>query len=159
MGDNNKSNAKNLLIGLILGGTIVALFLFMNQQLKVRNNYVALDRNIRIKVEAATTDSERYRGLSDRASLCKNCGLLFVWPDKATRTFVMRNMRFPLDIIFIADDRIVKIDSNLTPEGPNPKETYESLVPVNYVLEINGGLTDLYGIEVGDEAFISITEK
>jgi uncharacterized membrane protein (UPF0127 family) len=131
----------------------------MNQQLKVRNNYVALDRNIKIKVETATTDSVRYQGLSNRESLCKNCGMLFVWPDKTIRTFVMRNMRFPLDIIFIADDKIVKIDSNLAPEGPNPKEIYESSVPVNYVLEINGGLSDLYGIEVGDEAFISITEK
>jgi uncharacterized membrane protein (UPF0127 family) len=33
----------------------------------------------------------------------------------------MRNMLFPLDIIWINDDEIIKIDKNLPPEGDKPE--------------------------------------
>jgi len=77
--------------------------------------------------------------------------MLFVFKDKRERTFVMRNMNFPLDIIWIKDDKIIKIDKNLPPEGAKPKKLYNSDKPVNYVLEVNAGFTDKYGIEISNE--------
>ena len=156
---NESSSSKNIVFGLLLFVLIGGVFYFMIQQLKHRDVYVSINKNIKIIVELAKNDSQQYKGLSDRKSLCQNCGMLFVWPDSDIRNFAMRQMNFPLDIIFIADNKIVKIDSNLFPEGESPENIYSSDVPVNYVLEINGGLTDRYGITVGDEVTFNISEK
>jgi len=92
-----------------------------------------------------------YRGLSGRPSLCQACGLLFVFPDKEERTFVMRQMNFPLDIIFINDNQIVGIAPNLPPEGETPEKYYKSGEEANRVLEVNGGYCERYGVKVGDQ--------
>lgn len=157
--ENNPNAPKNIILGIFLLLIISGLFYFMIRQLKHRETYVSLNKNVKISIELAQSDNEKHQGLSDRKSLCQNCGMLFVWPDYDVRDFVMRNMNFPLDIIFIADQKIVKIENNLLPEGETPENIYSSEVPVNYVLEVNGGLTDRYGITVGDEVVISIPEK
>jgi len=154
--NNNSSRPKNIIIGLLLLILIGSLFYFMMDQLKRRATYVAFAKDIKITVELAQNDATQYQGLSDRKSLCQTCGMLFVWPDHEVRHFVMRNMNFPLDIIFISDNKVVKIESNLLSEGSSPQNTYSSDVPVNYVLEINGGLTDRYGIGVGDEVTVNL---
>lgn len=106
--------------------------------------------NIKIKVEIADTAETRYQGLSNREELCNDCGMLFIFSGKQIRTFVMRDMNFPLDMIWIDDNKIVKINKNAIPEGSNSVMRYSSDVLVNYVLEINGGFCDGNGIEVGD---------
>ncbi len=139
---------------------VVIIFLLSGCAQKENN----LEKNKTIKindheitVETADTPEEQYRGLSNQESLCENCGMLFIFNDKSERTFVMREMNFPLDIIFIDGDplageagKIVKIYKNLPPEGAEPKNVYKSGEPVDYVLEVNGGFSDKNGIGVGD---------
>lgn len=108
-------------------------------------------KNIKIKVEIADEALEQWQGLSDRKKLNKNNGMLFIFTDKKIRTFVMRRMNFPLDIIFINDDKIINIQKNLKPEGKITINKYSSLEPVNYVLEVNAGFTDKYKIKAGDK--------
>ena len=62
------------------------------------------------------------------------------------------------DIIFIRDNKIINIHKNLEPEGKNYKGRYSSDGPANYVLEINAGLSDTFGIKKGDDVFIDIGE-
>jgi uncharacterized membrane protein (UPF0127 family) len=81
--------------------------------------------------------------------------MLFVFSDFDERTFVMRDMLFPLDIIFIAKGRVVKIYENLAPEGDKPQNLYNSEFPVDQVLEINAGQAKAWGIKVGDELTVS----
>lgn len=107
-----------------------------------------------ITVEIADTPELQFKGLSGRKNLCAGCGMLFVFNDKKERTFVMREMNFPLDIIFIDGNKIVKIEGGLEPEGVNPKNIYKSGAPVDYVLEVNGGFTDKYKIEEGGKLVI-----
>lgn len=103
-----------------------------------------------VNVEIADTAEKHYKGLSNRENLCDDCGMFFVFPDKKERTFVMRNMNFPLDIIWIDGDKIIKIDKNLMPEGENPVNNYNSDIPVDYVLEVNGGFAGKHGFKTGD---------
>lgn len=117
---------------------------------KSKNN-VALINGHKIKLRVADDNKERWQGLSGVASLSKDEGMLFVFPDYRKRVFVMRNMLIPLDIIFIKDNKIIDIYKNLPPEGENYKERYSSSLPVNYVLEINAGESDYFKIKVGDE--------
>ncbi|RLC37775.1 hypothetical protein DRH27_03535 [Candidatus Falkowbacteria bacterium] len=107
--------------------------------------------NTMIKVEIADTAEKQRQGLSDRNFLDEMSGMLFVFPSLGARTFVMRRMNFPLDIIWIKDGIILKIDKNLPPEGENYINRYDSIYPVNYVLEVNGGFTDKYNIKTGDK--------
>jgi uncharacterized membrane protein (UPF0127 family) len=90
--------------------------------------------NRSIDLEIANTPTQRYLGLSGRASICLDCGMLFSFPEKKEQSFVMRNMNFPLDIIFIADTKIIKIYHNLRPEGSEPQGSYNSGEPIDYVI-------------------------
>ncbi len=117
----------------------------------VYDNYIEINNKKINLIGVADNSDLSYMGLSFRESICENCGMLFPFEEKSEKTFVMRDMLFPLDIIWISDDIIVKIDKNLPPEGSNPKNFYKSETPVNFVLEVNGGFTDDYNIGVGDK--------
>lgn len=121
--------------------------------------YIEIENKKINLVGIADTPQERYTGLSFRESICPDCGMLFSFDDKKNRTFVMRDMEFPLDIIWISDKKIVKIHKNLEPEGHNPKNLYSSDTPVDSVLEVNGGFSEINNIEVGDKLKIHKPEK
>jgi len=102
------------------------------------------------KVELATTLETRTRGLSNRAALPQNNGMLFAFNKPGTYGFWMKDMKFPLDIIWIADRKVAGFEKNVQPAGNNPKNTYFPPTPVTEVLEINAGLVDSLGIKAGD---------
>lgn len=80
--------------------------------------------------------------------------MLVLFPNEAPRSFWMKNTLLPLDIIYIGGDRrIVKI-SQAAPCRADPCAGYPSLHPAQYVLEINGGLSEELGIRAGDRVTI-----
>jgi uncharacterized membrane protein (UPF0127 family) len=105
-------------------------------------------------VEVADDIAERAVGLSGRESLARGSGMWFAYPGAGQRSFWMRGMRFPIDIVWI--DASMKV-IGITKEAPVPSpETsasdlpqYSPGGPVMYVLEINAGLAHDLGIEVG----------
>ena len=102
----------------------------------------------RLDIEIADTDYEIQTGLMYREGMEQNQGMLFVFPDMAYHSFYMKNTLIPLDLIFIDDQlRVVTIKQNAQPldESGIPSE-----VPVQYVLEVNAGLTASWGLEAGD---------
>lgn len=100
--------------------------------------------------ELASTPSEWYQGLSNRPALCYNCGMIFLFPALENQSFVMRDMRFSLDIIFLANDRVVKVYENLPPANSSQLIEYHSLEPVNVVIEVNAGMAAKLNIQEGD---------
>lgn len=138
----------------LCGVILTSGYIFFTKQDSDNITKVIINDKI-IEVEIADTPDERYQGLSGRESLCDNCGMLFVYSDKEARNYVMREMNFPLDIVFLNGDKIVKIDRDLEPEGEKPKNIYSSLVPVNYVLEVNGGVAGKNNWQVGDNIKIT----
>lgn len=119
------------------------------------DNFVVINE-VPVAIMVADELKEHWQGLSDRKFLGSRNGMLFVFNNSQERTFVMRRMHFPLDIIWISDNKVVKIDKRLPPEGEEPKIRYQSGKPVDMVLEVNGGFTDAYGIRVGDTLEINI---
>lgn len=97
-------------------------------------------------LEVATTDTARAAGLGERDSLCSECAMLFLFERPGAYVFWMKGMRFPLDIAWLLDDRIVHIERRIRSDST---ETYRSPVPANRVLEWNAGALD--GIKVGDQ--------
>lgn len=109
-----------------------------------------------IKVEIVDTPKQQYNGLSNRENLCADCGMLFEFNNKQERTFVMREMNFPIDIIWIDDNIVIGIDKNLQPEGANYKNSYKSPAAIDYVLEVNSGFADKNNIKTGDNVNFSL---
>lgn len=107
-----------------------------------------------MKVEIASTFKQQYQGLSDRQAICADCGMLFVFSDSDKKSFVMRNMEFPLDMIFIDNGVIKNIAADLEPEGDDPKNIYESDGESDQVLEVNGGYCQRHNIKPGDRVSI-----
>ena len=108
-----------------------------------------------VNVEIADTLDKRAKGLSGRNSMDAGYGMLFVFDAKDTPpVFWMKDMRFPLDFIWISADKIVKIDKNVLNPGAGTPDAellrYSAPVPVDYVLEVNAGFTDKNNIKVGD---------
>ncbi len=105
------------------------------------------------KVEVADTAYLRSQGLSGREALPEDAGMLFIFGSSTVQTFWMKGMKFPLDMIWIRGDRIAGIEKNVPPEPGKSAfnlTLYSSPEPVDKVLEINAGLSERYGFEVGD---------
>ena len=101
-----------------------------------------------IDVEFAKNEMERFLGLMYRSSMDEHQGMWFIFPEEAPRSFYMRNTEISLDIIYLdKDKKVVSIAKNARPydETSLPSEK-----PAMYVLEINGGLADKWGIDKGD---------
>lgn len=144
---------NKIIIGFII---ILLLFsgyvLFQINNAQVPKSKVTID-NHSFQVEVATTSAQQQQGLSGRKSLPQGQGMLFIFNHADRYPFWMKDMNFPLDMIFINNNKIVKIFQNV----PTPKTTnlndlpyYAPDVPANQVLEINAGLARQYDFKNGD---------
>ena len=106
-------------------------------------------------VELAVTVEEQVQGLSDREFLPPGTGMLFVYEREGRHSFWMRDMQFPLDIVWIGAGCTV-VDVTLNAPPPEPGQTlgqlprYSPVGPVRYVLEINAGEFDSQDLGLGD---------
>ena len=110
---------------------------------------------VAFKVDIADDAAERSQGLSGRDQLPEDGGMLFVYQEPVVPGFWMRQMRFPLDFVWIGDDcEVVDVTPNVpAPEaGTSDSELtlYHPAAPVLYNLEVNAGMVERHGIKAGD---------
>ncbi len=99
-------------------------------------------------LEIAESEYETQTGLMYRHSMEENQAMLFIFKETQNRSFYMKNTEFAIDIIFINSKKeIVNIHKNAKPYD---KTSLPSDGPIKYVLEINAGLSDDWGLEKGD---------
>jgi len=108
----------------------------------------------RLFVEIANDPIKRECGLMDRKSMGKNNGMLFKFPYARKLSFWMKNTLIPLDMIFI-DRNWTIVDINKNAMSCTECLTYDSKNPAMYVLEINGGLGDEFGMGIGDKVLLN----
>ena len=109
-----------------------------------------------LDIEIADNEYETQTGLMYRTTLGVNQGMLFIFPDVSYRSFYMKNTKIPLDIIYIAEDKtIVSFQKNAKPLD---ESSLPSDAPAKYVLEINGGLSEEWQLELGDRIDFEITQ-
>lgn len=105
----------------------------------------------RFKVAIADDDPSRTRGLMFVDQLPKDEGMLFIFRSEAPRAFWMKNTRIVLDIIYLDKNlAVVDIIKNAKPCRSARCPSYPSQKPAQYVLELNGGLSDELGLNIGD---------
>ena len=105
-------------------------------------------RQLTFQVEVADTPGKRELGLQYRRDLAVDRGMIFLFPAESVHSFWMKNTPIPLDMIFISKDR--KIVGIVEQAVPFSTESRSVPGASQFVLEINGGLSERYGIKAGD---------
>ena len=139
------------LLLLLLGSLVLPSVLSAKEDLSEYGNpftWVTVGK-VKIKAEVVKSLEKMLQGLGQHPELPEGRGMLFIMPELGVHYFRMRNMRFPIDIIWLASGRVVGITKNISPQDP---EAYPSPEPVDYVLEVPGGFCERSGIKVGDKA-------
>ena len=109
----------------------------------------------KIDIEIADNDAKRQRGLMFRKTMEDAQGMLFVFVVSELQSFWMKNTVLSLDIMFVNENKeIVRIHKNTTPYSekslPSDKKSM-------YVVEVNAGFADKYGVKEGDKIDFKIT--
>jgi len=117
-------------------------------------------RDLDINAIVANNQNLRKKGLSKRESLQLNSGMLFVFEKAGDWGIWMKDMKFAIDIIWINEEKqIIAIAKNVSPQ-PGVKDErltiYKPGQNAKYVLEINAGLADRYGLYVGDVVYFDL---
>jgi hypothetical protein len=102
-----------------------------------------------ISVVLADTEALRKKGLSGRESLAQDEGMLFIFPEDGKYAFWMRDMRFPIDILWLSDTgAVVYMVQNVSPE--TYPENFAPYDPARYVLELPTGWAREHNVQIGD---------
>jgi uncharacterized membrane protein (UPF0127 family) len=149
----------------VLSFAIVVIFLLVGFFLLNHSSQILKPEDIKyvkiagasIKVDLALTPREQEQGLSGRTELKENSGMLFVFSQPGKYNFWMKDMNFPIDIIWIGGDmRVVYIKKNASPllypelYGPGPDDAN-----AKYVLEVVDGFSEKNNLKVGDRVLFA----
>ncbi len=120
----------------------------------LQNQYISFGAHT-FQLEIADTYTARLRGLSGRVTLPRGTGLLFVFPDDERHGMWMKEMLFPIDIVWLDKNlRVVHVVEGVAPES-YPAESFVPPTPARYVLELNVGEVAGAGIGVGVQGVLS----
>jgi hypothetical protein len=109
-----------------------------------------------VAVEVADTRPERFTGLSDHESLANGSGMWFVHGSEEAVTYVMREMDFPIDIVFVgADGRVTSVASLRAPEAGEDGESIRASGTAKWVLEVPRGYAAANDIDAGDRVDVA----
>lgn len=148
------------IIILLLSGILFFSFTLNNQSASISNSrYYAKIKDIKINLEIADSILEKSLGLMYREKLNPDSGMLFIFKPAQKAEFWMKNVNFPLDLLFISDDKIVKIYEGVPPCASEPCSTYSSKFMVDYALEVNAGFCKKNSIKPGDNIILSSDTK
>lgn len=101
-----------------------------------------------VAIAVVDTPQERERGLSGTTRLSEGDGMLFVFERDDQHSFWMKDMHFPIDIIWIsAAKRVVYIEKDVSPD--TFPQSFTPPTRARYVLEVPTGFSDRHGIGVG----------
>lgn len=146
-----------IILIIVVGGVVVAQgYLRTRNIFQTAKEPIVTINNNAFQLILAKTPKDMEVGLSQTEDLPKNKGMLFLFESPDFYPFWMRDMKIPIDIIYIKSDKIVTIFSKLQP----PLDPNESLViyrpdePSDKVLEINAGLAEEYNLKKGDTVIL-----
>ncbi len=115
----------------------------------------AVVSNKKIFLEVAETPEKQAKGLMYIKKLPEYYGMIFLFNKAEPRSFWMKNVEIPLDIIFIRKNRIVDIHKNVPIDSQNKGTMYKTARKADCVIEINAGFCDKYNVKPGDVILLS----
>lgn len=127
---------------------------------KYQKGTVKINNKI-INVDISDTECKRVLGLSGRNPLTDDTGMIFIFDVPGNYLFWMKDMNFPLDMIWIgADFHIVGTERNIPPDtydaaNPMKSEFFGQNYIAKYVLELPAGYCDKNDLKIGDKIYLS----
>jgi len=142
--------------------TFITLFMILfSQNLPLKKLVqIFLPNETSITAELAITDEERQLGLMFREKINYDQGMLFVFEEEGIHSFWMKNMKIPLDLLWLdKNKRIIHIEECVPPCKRDPCPSYTPRYSAMYVLELKAGSVNENGLELYDKLdFILETE-
>jgi len=140
---------------------LFAIGLRIKEALELRAPLVAEAtlRGRTFQIEVADTPAKRELGLGERDGLPEGHGMYFPFGASQRWVFWMKGMRFPIDIVWISEGKVVGIEHSVPPPTTFPLDTFRPIEPADAVLELNAGAAREIGLEPGDEVVIRVPEN
>ena len=155
-------NNKNIIVGVVVVILlIIGIFFFKSVTggLFRKTTTVTLG-NQKLTLEVVSKRADMEKGLSGRRSLAQNRGMVFLFNTSDYHAFWMKQMQFPIDIIYVQDKKIVSIFDSVPAPTKNTSENelpvYMPTAPANRVIEVNAGLAKKNNVKVGDTVDLSL---
>jgi uncharacterized membrane protein (UPF0127 family) len=105
--------------------------------------------NTIINTEIADTNSKQILGLSGRKNLNQNSGMIFIYNKPDYYGIWMKDMNFPIDIIWINENKkIIDITKNVSPK--TYPQVFKSTSQSKYIIEVNANFSTSNNIKTGD---------
>ncbi|HXN07053.1 MAG TPA: DUF192 domain-containing protein [Nitrospiria bacterium] len=128
----------------------ISLSVLSSESKPLKRRTVTLPGGEKIKALIADTEKTRETGLMGVDSLKPVEGMLFLFNGNGFHSMWMKNMKIPLDIVWLSDRKeIIEILNDLPPCRIEPCSTYGPPVPSRYVLEIPAGTSRKYKLKTG----------
>ncbi len=108
----------------------------------------------------ADTEYKRNRGLSGTKTLAPDEAMIFLFSEPSRTAFWMVGMKYPIDIVWIRDGRIIDIAARVPPIVEKDESKIPRYYPrdrADWVVEVSAGTVDRLGIKLGD--VVKITES
>jgi hypothetical protein len=127
------------------------------------NMYAIFPNGEKVKIlDVLKTNEERARGLSGRTALGADEGMYFSFPEEDSYGFWMKDMNFPIDILWVSKGTLVGFAENAAPQPGVPDSSLTVYTPpqaIGGVLEMTAGAKQRYNLNVGDKIQIRIISK
>lgn len=145
----NPEHRRRALAGVLLAAAFVFIVFIVSRGIPSSGRTAVADLTS-LRLEVADSDPARIRGLSGRNSMDQDAGMLFVFDVPGIYPFWMKDMKFPLDMVWIADGRVVDV-ATLRPPVPTElvPPSHIPLAKANLVLELNAGKAADLGLVKG----------
>jgi uncharacterized membrane protein (UPF0127 family) len=119
--------------------------------------FVTLPGGTRIKAEIVDTPEERAQGLMYRDKVEENEGMLFIFEELGFYSFWMKNMKIPIDIIWLSPEgKVVYIAAKIPPCTKDPCPSYQPYQKAQYVLELAAGKAERENLKIGSALKIEL---
>ncbi len=150
--------SRNTIIFIIVVIILLGIIVISFGQFGNLSNKTAVIHGKTIKLEIADSIEEKEKGLSQREALSEDTGMLFLFDKPGKYQFWMKDMQFPIDIIYINNEKVVTIykDVQHTIDNVPNLNLYQPKQDANRVLELNGGKADELKLKEGDSLKLNL---
>lgn len=115
---------------------------------------VCFEKDICVDVEVMDEPAEHAKGLMGRSGLDETEGMLFIFEYSGEHLFWMKNMKFPIDMIFVDHElKIVHIEEKVPPCTQESCDVYGPKQDIKYVVEVISGFANMHDIKEGQKIF------
>jgi uncharacterized membrane protein (UPF0127 family) len=115
------------------------------------NGYKKIDvkvNGVTLVADVASSSEQRSKGLAVKDTLAENESMLFVFSKANDYQFWMKDMKFPIDILWLDADRyVIHIEHSLEPCDSDGCPLYKPDGKAQYVLETVAGFAEKYGVD------------